>query len=56
MIDSVRASDENTVAVSLKDGRTQIITVHHMERDDITVHLQELKGGRAVREELAQGR
>jgi hypothetical protein len=55
MIESVRASDENAVSVSLKDGRTQIITVHHIERSDIKVHLQEHKGGRTVREELAQG-
>ncbi|MDQ0874583.1 hypothetical protein QFZ77_003242 [Paenibacillus sp. V4I3] len=56
MILSVNAADENTVEVILKDGRTQIITVHHIEHDEITVNIMEYKNGILIRNELACGR
>ena len=43
MIISVQAADANTVEVILKDGRTQIITVHHIEHDEITLNILEYK-------------
>ena len=56
MIVSLQASDENTVEVTLKDGRTQIITVHHIEHDEITVNISEYKNGILIHNELARGR
>lgn len=53
VIESVRAVDENTMQVRLKDGRTQIITVQNMERDDQSVKLSEYRNGQAVSEEWA---
>lgn len=56
VIVSVQASDENTVEVVLKDGRTQIITVNHIEHDEITLNNAEYKDGILIRNELACGR
>jgi hypothetical protein len=56
MIVSVNAADENCVNVMLKDGRTQVITVHNIEHDNTTVKLVEYKDGNVIREELASGR
>lgn len=53
MIASVKANDENTVEVMLKDGRRQVIIVNNIERDNITVELVEYKDGRIIRQELA---
>ncbi len=55
VIDSVKAADENTVEVKLKDGRTQIITVGHIESGDVSVQLTEYRDGCIVRKETASG-
>jgi hypothetical protein len=44
------------VEVKLKDGRTQVITVQNIERDETAVHLAEYRDGQFVREELASGK
>lgn len=55
MIESVYATDENTVNVRLKDGRIQVITVHGIEQGTVSVHFAEYRDGRLLREERASG-
>ncbi|MCA0755865.1 alginate lyase family protein [Paenibacillus sp. N4] len=56
MIVSVHSSNENTVRVELKDGRSQEITVQEIESDHNTLLLREYRNGSLVREELAKGK
>ncbi|KRE69608.1 hypothetical protein [Paenibacillus sp. Soil750] len=56
MVVSVKAVDDSTVEVQLKDGRTQVLTVDHIEAEDVSVRIVESKDGRIIREELALGR
>lgn len=56
MIAAVKGVDEHTVEIVLKDGRTQAIAVRSMNEGQSTVHLEEYKDGRMVREEVAAGK
>ncbi|MNJ04536.1 hypothetical protein D3C73_1653440 [compost metagenome] len=56
MVAAVRALDENTVEVTLKDGRVQRLAVSRMEQDDTTVRLTEYRDGQVTVQELASGR
>jgi hypothetical protein len=56
MVVSVQAIDDSTVEIQLKDGRTQVLTVDHIETEDVSVRIVESKDGRILREELASGR
>jgi hypothetical protein len=56
MIAGVKASDADTLEVTLVDGRVQFLALRGIEEDDIALHLAEYKDGRLVREETASGR
>jgi hypothetical protein len=56
MVRAVRARDENTVEVTLQDGRVQVVSVSSMEYDDTTAKLVEYVNGQRVAEELASGK
>ncbi|MOA55133.1 hypothetical protein D3C78_1788730 [compost metagenome] len=56
MIEYVQASDENTVEVSLKDGRRQVITLSGIEGEELCLQLVESKAGQTTRQERATGK
>jgi len=56
MIKHVKATDENTVEITLKDGRVQVITTSKIEKDNVTVNIVGYKDGKMIFEELASGR
>ncbi|MFR9602545.1 MAG: hypothetical protein SNG02_01600 [Rikenellaceae bacterium] len=58
VVKSVVASSADKLTVELKDGRTQEITIVNLEGegDDMRVEVKEYKGGKLVREEVAQNK
>ncbi|WP_265525125.1 hypothetical protein [Paenibacillus sp. JDR-2] len=56
MIESVNATDADSVTVHLKDGRTQVITVHDIAHDNQTLQLDEYRDGKKIRQETASGK
>jgi hypothetical protein len=55
VVASATARHENAVEVTLKDGRTQTLSVSGIDREDVAVRFAEYREGRLLREEATSG-